>query len=620
MRNPDEFDAFYKDARDRLLLQTYALTGDLPASRAAVRDSFVVAWHHWRKISRMEDPEAWARPHAWAHAQRRHTARLWHRDKHLDPEIRATLEALGKLSVPQRKTLLLSQLASVSMEEMAREVGLPRRDAERELQSATSRFAMHRDLPSTHIRTAFDALREHVGEGRWPRPSIIRRAGAARRRTHTAVGAIGAVAALVVSGLLVTDVAGVRPTLSRDEPGAAAARGSEGSGAVPRPEPTPDALPESSLLSSAQVGLELAGAGWRVLETTDNTGEDTVTLPCQQDPYADPRGTAALVRSFGSRAPAAGRATAYQSAEVSASEKAAGRAYDRARGWFAGCTDPRVQLLATYRVEGVGDDATTVVLRSWAKQGSTLVASIARTGRVTTTTLVETPGAGGPPVPRTTRLFSAAVGSLCHLRDGGACSTRARLTPAPPLPVGQVPGMLGEIDLPPVTGVMRPWVGTEPRKAMTNVAATGCDKAEFTGSGISNNLTRSFVIPGTDLPAEFGLTETVGSLPAPRARAFVEQVRSRMKACPDKDLGSDVERLADESTRDTDLSVWRVTTEISDDHSVRFLMGIVRSGTSVAQVGFVPTDKVTMRAGAFPDLVRRALDRLPALPPPAAGD
>jgi DNA-directed RNA polymerase specialized sigma24 family protein len=620
MRNPDEFDAFYKDARDRLLLQTYALTGDLPASRAAVRDSFVVAWHHWRKISRMDDPEAWARPHAWSHAQRRHTARLWHRDKNLDPEIRATLDALGKLSVPQRKTLLLSQLASVSMEEMAREVGLPRRDAERELQTATAQFAVHRDVPSTHIRALFEALRDHVGDGRWPRASILRRAGAARRRTHTAVGAIGAVAALVVTGVLVTDVAGVRPTLSRDEPGAAsAARQSDGARPAPRPEPTPEALPESSLLSSAQVGLELAGPGWQVDKTTDNAdGSDTVTLPCQQDPYADPRGTAALVRSFSSRADSAAKAAAYQAAEVSGSAKAAGRAYDRARSWFGGCTDSRVQLVATYQVDGVGDDATMVVLRSWDK-GSTMVAAVARTGRVTTTALVDTPGTGGPPVPRATRLFAAAVDSLCHLRDGDTCSTKPRLSPTTPLPVGQVPGMLSEIDLPPVNGVQRPWVGTEPRKAMTNVAATGCDKADFTASGISNNLTRSFLIPEAGLPDQFGLTETVGSMPAARAHAFVEEVRSRMKACPDKDLGSKVAQLANESTKDTDLSVWRVTTEISDESSLQFLMGIVRHGTSVAQVGFVPTGSATMAADDFPTLVRRAQDRLPALPPPAPG-
>ena len=42
MQGPDEFDAFYKDARERLLMQTYALTGDLPAARSAVRDAFLV--------------------------------------------------------------------------------------------------------------------------------------------------------------------------------------------------------------------------------------------------------------------------------------------------------------------------------------------------------------------------------------------------------------------------------------------------------------------------------------------------------------------------------------------------------------------------------------------------
>ena len=54
----DEFDAFYKNARTALLQQTFALTGDLPASRSAVRDAFVAAWHHWRKVSRLEDREA----------------------------------------------------------------------------------------------------------------------------------------------------------------------------------------------------------------------------------------------------------------------------------------------------------------------------------------------------------------------------------------------------------------------------------------------------------------------------------------------------------------------------------------------------------------------------------
>ena len=61
-RSPEGFENFYKDVRARLLLQTYALTGDLHAAQRAVRDAMVVAWHHWRKVSRLDQPEDYVRP------------------------------------------------------------------------------------------------------------------------------------------------------------------------------------------------------------------------------------------------------------------------------------------------------------------------------------------------------------------------------------------------------------------------------------------------------------------------------------------------------------------------------------------------------------------------------
>lgn len=616
MRNPDEFDAFYKDARDRLLLQTYALTGDLPASRSAVRDAFVAAWHHWRKVSRLDDPEAWARPHAWAHAQRRHTARLWHREKGLDPEVAATLDALGKLPVNQRKTLLLTQLSSVSLADMAREVGLPQAEAERELQRATSQFAVHRDVPTTSVRSLFDPLREHVRAAvRWPRSTIIRRAGTRRRRTHTAVGAVGAVVALVATGVVVTDATGVHPTLGREDH-AATTTATELDGTARRVA-TPEALPDSAMLTARQVATGVAAPRWRVGETNDNTGGDGLVLPCQQERYADPHGTAALLRTFDA---GKGRdaVAAYQLTEVSRSGGTAARTFDRTLDWYAGCTDPGVQLLATHRVSRVGDEAMMLVLRAW-KQPSTMVVGVARSGRLTTTTLSRVPGERVPDLDRSAGLLARAVDGLCRLPDAGACAGRPRLAVAPAVPVGQVPGMLGEIDLPPVAGIVRRWVGTEPRRAVTNIAATSCDRADFSAPPMTNNMTRSFLIPGAKVPDEFGLTETVGSLPAARAHAFVEQVRSRLDACPDKDLGTDVSLLDEQTTKTGDLSVWRVSTEISDNSTVDFLMGIARDGTSVAQVGFVPSGDVTMAPGAFPALVRRALDRLAAMPPPAKG-
>jgi hypothetical protein len=49
---------------------------------------------------------------------------------------------------------------------------------------------------------------------------------------------------------------------------------------------------------------------------------------------------------------------------------------------------------------------------------------------------------------------------------------------------------------------------------------------------------------------------------------------------------------------------------------VTYLMGIVRRGTAVGQVGFVPEPDVTMGSGDFVDLVERAGERLPAMPAP----
>ena len=352
----DSFEAFYKDVRSGLLLQTYALTGDLQASEKAVRDAMVVAWHHWRKVSRLEDREEYVRPLAWSRALRRSQARWWSRMKGLDPEVAATLDALAKLPVSQRRVLLLSHLTSLPLEGISREVGISRTTAERELQTATAQFAVNRDVESTGIRPVLEGLRPQVDEVRWPRPSIITRAGSARRRTHTTFGAALAVAALVISGSLVTDAAGVRPSL--DTKGVL-----EGAQPSPspttRPEPEPEQLTPESLLTADQVGAALGGT-WTQGQTSGNTGGDGLVFTCQGGRYADPAGVAALVRTFKEDAvPNAGKkrqpepSTAGQSVEVSADATVGQTTYQTTAGWYAGCMAPRMQLLTTHRVKGV---------------------------------------------------------------------------------------------------------------------------------------------------------------------------------------------------------------------------------------------------------------------------
>lgn len=612
MRDPDDFDQFYKDVRDRLLLLTYCLTGDLSSSRAAVRDAFVVAWHHWRKVAKLEDPEAWTRMRACAHAQRRHTAKLWHRERGLDPEVRATLDALGSLPQSQRRVLLLSHLTTASLAEIGREVGIPRADTERELQSATAQFALAREVPTAGIRLAFEPVRHYVEGDGWPRATIVRRAGATRRRTHTVIGVAATVAALVVAGTLVGGAEGVRPTLAGDRVETTHAQGPSSSPTVAAVD-----LPASALLPAAEVSHSTPGTRWAEAATDDNSTGSGLVMPCQADRYADPKSTAALVRRFTPLTDDADASTAVQTAQVSASQRAANRGFDTAVGWFARCDTDRAQLVDTQVVGGVGDEAMLLDLRTWAGDGTTIVAGIARTGQLVTTTLTRFPAGHQPSPQRSAGLLAEAVSGLCNLQDAGACVSGPRVRETSPVPAAPVPAMLAEVDLPPVTGVDKPWVGTEPRQARSNAASTGCDQTDFSAAPVADGVTRTFLIPDADLPDQFGLTETLGSLPtAKQAAAFVDRVRADLAGCPDKQMGTDVVRVAHVEGDDRDVTVWHVTTEISDDQSVDYLMGVARQGTSVAQVGFVPAPHVAFAPGAFVGIVERALARLDAMPEP----
>ena len=133
-RTPDGFATFYHQVRERLLLQCYALTGDLQASQRAVRDAMVVAWHHWAKVSRLERPEDWVRPLAWNRAQRRSRTRSWSRQQDIDAGVRTTLDTLERLPSSRRRMLLLSLLTDTPLEHQAREAGLTRSAAERDLE------------------------------------------------------------------------------------------------------------------------------------------------------------------------------------------------------------------------------------------------------------------------------------------------------------------------------------------------------------------------------------------------------------------------------------------------------------------------------------------------------
>jgi hypothetical protein len=438
------------------------------------------------------------------------------------------------------------------------------------------------------------------------------RAGSARRRAHTAVGVAAAVAAVLVSGSLVTDASGAHPALA--DKGLVHGNTTGPSPHPTKPPPPPDPLTPEALLAVPQVTAAIPGT-WTEGTTSTNTAGNGIVFACQGGRYADMHGIGALVRTFTGTAPKVGPVTAGQSAEASADANAAERTYDTTLAWYAGCLSPRVQLLSTHRVQGVGDEATLLVLRSWNDPVTTQVVGVARTGVLTTTVVNTVTGItdpdAQPDLQPSAGLLATAVTGLCALPDAGACSTPPKLKDVSPVPVGKHPSMLIEADLPPVPTIDQPWAGTEPAKATTNVAATRCDDTEFTDPAFMKAFTRTFVIPAaSQLPPEFGLSETVGALPRRSARSFVADVRTKLKKCPDDDLGTDVDQLADEQSDARDLAVWRITVDVSQDRSVRFLMAVIREGNGVAQLTFVPSDDVSIGPKAFETLAHRAQERL----------
>ncbi len=629
----DSFDAFYKDARNRLLLQTFALTGDLAVARSAVREAFVVAWHHWRKTTRYADPETVVRPNAWRRALRRSTAKVWHRKQDLDEETRRTLDALAALSVTQRKALLLTQLAAVTMAEMAHEIALPLENAERELQQGAAQFATALSIPTSAIPLALNALGAATEDVAWPRVTIIRRAGGARRRAHTIIGGTAAVAALVAGGAVASDATGVRPTLDRAPAPSAQSSGPSGTPINP--------LPDTTLLPLTALQPALAGKAWQQGTTSDNSTGNGLVLPCQTTRYADPQGTAAWVRTFMDTAKPKAPRSLTQVAEASSSEKRAIRTFRQTRRWFSTCPAPadsaaddtaavpRIQLVSTSDVAGAGDQATLFVMRSRVDL-TTYVVGVARTGVFTTVTSLSTKAPVGRVKPAgLAQLLATSVSRICALPDAGACGTpKPTITPRSPYPTGKVPAMISELDLPPIVPDPGPWVGTPAAKLTedrVDAGAPGCQTAHLFGSfdkvAFQGNENRTFVLSGAALPAEVGLTQTVGALPAKSAKAFITQFRDQVAACPESDAtaGTEVKELLTTGTGPQALSVWHLTSALPGDKTVEYDVAALRQGTAVSVLVYVAAPKARIADSDFVALSQRALERLAKAAPYQAG-
>ena len=187
--------------------------------------------------------------------------------------------------------------------------------------------------------------------------------------------------------------------------------------------------------------------------------------------------------------------------------------------------------------------------------------------------------------------------------------------------------MLAPVDMPFVGEPDQPWMGTPPHeitKARTDIDVLGCVHpsliGEYDGDPFRTDLVRTFVKVGSDLPAEFGLTQAVAALPAKAAGALLEDYRSAIDGCPERDAsaGTEVRVLGEEDGADRDdrsFTAWHLSTRLPGERTVEYSVAFLRTGSAVSQLVFVSAPGARMTDAQFVALTRRALDRLPQLPP-----
>src|SRR5690349_979791 len=133
MTRVDEFNSFYTSTFTQALQVTYAVCGDRQVAFESTVDAYRRAWRDWSKI-REGNALAYVRNEAWKlTGLSRSTHPL--RRKHEEDSDTLLLEALGEMTVTDRRLIVLMTLGNTDLEEASHEVNLP---AEEGIESVTN--------------------------------------------------------------------------------------------------------------------------------------------------------------------------------------------------------------------------------------------------------------------------------------------------------------------------------------------------------------------------------------------------------------------------------------------------------------------------------------------------
>jgi RNA polymerase sigma factor (sigma-70 family) len=145
-------DELYSASYRRLVVQLYAICGDLADAEDAVQEGFVAVLRKHRQMARVQNPEAWVRTTAlhYLHSRWRHAAvvrkyqprvpgpqppiEIW-------PEYVALVTALAQVDFDQREVVVLRYLADLGTADIADQLGIPEGTVKSRLARARERLA-----------------------------------------------------------------------------------------------------------------------------------------------------------------------------------------------------------------------------------------------------------------------------------------------------------------------------------------------------------------------------------------------------------------------------------------------------------------------------------------------
>lgn len=152
MSDTEVLEELYAAAYRRLVIQVFAVCGDMADAEDAVQEAFLTALRKHPDFGRTINPEAWVRTvalrrisHGWRHTAvvRRHqrSARPVEPSVHIGPEHVALVTALAGLDTQQRTVVVLHHLADQSTAQIAEELNLPEGTVKSRLARGRARLA-----------------------------------------------------------------------------------------------------------------------------------------------------------------------------------------------------------------------------------------------------------------------------------------------------------------------------------------------------------------------------------------------------------------------------------------------------------------------------------------------